>query len=304
MAEPSLVCVGNLTVDEAVAPDGTGTESVGGDALYAALGALLAGGSPSVLAPLGSDAPEALLEALRTAGSDPATLPRRTAPTVRNVVRYADDGSRTWELVHGEEHFEHLSVRPDDVPAAALSADGVLLSAMALHAQLDLATWLRPRTRATIYFDPQEDYVAGNEQGLLAAVAACDVFLPSEVEAVALAGTTDLDAAIAAFLAAGPHTVVVKRAEAGCLVATRTAPAPVDVAAQVVEAVDSTGAGDTFCGAFAAEHLRSGDPLAAARAGNAAARVAVQGHGADALLATVRELTAQRAEVAAGTVTR
>ena len=34
---------------------------------------------------------------------------------------------------------------------------------MALHAQLELATWLRPRTAATIFFDPQEDYIIGNE---------------------------------------------------------------------------------------------------------------------------------------------
>ncbi len=41
---------------------------------------------------------------------------------------------------------------------------------MALHAQLELAAWLRPRTAATIFFDPQEDYIAGNEAELLDAV--------------------------------------------------------------------------------------------------------------------------------------
>ena len=55
----------------------------------------------------------------------------------------------------------------------------------------------------------------------------------------------------------------------------------------VVEPVDSTGAGDAFCGAFAAEHLRSGDPYAAARAGAAAARIAVSAPGIDGLLAAV-----------------
>jgi len=293
MTEPALVCVGNLTVDEVVVPGGARSASVGGDALFAALGALLADGAPTVLAPLGADAPEPLLAALRAVGTDPRTLPRRAAATVRTVVRYAGDGSRAWELVHGEAHFEDLSVRPDDVSAAALSADGLLLSGMALRAQLDLAAWLRPRTDATIYFDPQEDYVAGNEQALLEAVAACDVFLPSEVEAVALAGTGDLDVAIARFLATGPSTVVVKRAEAGCLVATRLAPHPVVVPAEPVEPVDSTGAGDAFCGAFAAEHLRSGDARAAARAGAAVARLAVEGHGTQALLGAVRQRSAR-----------
>jgi ribokinase len=289
VAEPNLVCVGNLTVDDVVSPGGEHTESVGGDALFAALGALLAGGAPSVLAPLGADAPEALLAALRSVGTDPGTLPRRTTPTVRNVVRYTEDGGRTWDLALGEAHFEDLSVHPADVPAAALTADGLLLSAMALQAQLELAAWLRPRTDATIYFDPQEDYVAGNEQALLAAVAACDVFLPSEVEAVGLAGTDDLDEAIAGFLAAGPSVVVVKLAEAGCLVATRLAPEPVIVPSDPVDPIDSTGAGDAFCGAFAAEHLRSADAHAAARAGATAARVAVSGNGIHALLIAVQQ---------------
>lgn len=287
MAEPRLVCAGNLTVDEAVSPAGERVESVGGDALFAALAARLAGGDPTVLAPLGADAPDALLAALRIAGTDPALLPSRTEATVRNVIRYAADGSRIWDLVLGEAHFEALSVQPADVPPTVLDADGILLSAMGLHAQLELATWLRPRTAATIYFDPQEDYIAGNEPALLDAVSLCDVFLPSEIEALSLGRTGDLVDAIGRFLHAGPSVVVVKRAEAGCLVATREAPTPVVVAADVVAPVDSTGAGDAFCGAFAAEHLRSRDAIAAARAGSAAARVAVSGPGIDALLDAV-----------------
>ena len=78
---------------------------------------------------------------------------------------------------------------------------------------------------------------------------------------------SDLNAAAATFLALGPTAVVIKLAEAGCLVATREHPEPTGVPTDVIEPVDSTGAGDAFCGAFAAEHLRSGDVYAAARAG-------------------------------------
>jgi len=283
----SLVCIGNLTIDEAVSPAGERVESVGGDALFAALAARVSGGNPTILAPLGNDAVPALLAAIRSAGTDPTALPRRDLPTVRNVVRYDEAGGRVWDLVLGDAHFEELSVHPADVSDAVLAAPGLLLCGMALHAQLELSAWLRARTPATVYFDPQEDYIAGHEAALLDAVRACDVFLPSEIEAIALAGTAELNAAAATFLGLGPQVVVIKLAAAGCLVATSERPEPTVVSADVVEPVDSTGAGDAFCGAFAAEHLRSGDPYAAAAAGAAAARIAVGAPGIGGLLAAV-----------------
>lgn len=282
---PHLVCIGNLTIDEAVSPAGDRVESVGGDALFAALGARVAGGNPRILAPLGADATPAMLSAIRSSGTDPESLPKRALPLVRNVVSYDDAGGRTWDLILGEQHFETLSVHPADVSEDVLRAPGILLSAMALGAQLELAGWLRVRTSAIIYFDPQEDYVAGNEAALLDAVRACDVFLPSEIEAAALTGSSDLHDAAATFLRLGPRAVVIKLAAAGCLVATREKPEPTHVPTRVVEPVDSTGAGDAFCGAFAIEHLRSGDAHAAAAAGAEAARIAVAAPGVSGLLA-------------------
>ena len=280
VTEPSdLVCVGNLTIDEAIVPSGDRHQSVGGDALFAALAARAVGGRVRMLAPLGGDATPQLLAAIRASGTDPATLPRRDLPTVRNVVRYDATGGRSWDLVLGDAHFEEMSVRPADVPADVLAAPAVLVSGMALRAQLELAAWLRSATAATIYFDPQEDYLAGHRDELLGAVRACDVFLPSRVEAVALAGTRDLTMAATTLLRCGPKVVVIKLAEAGVLVSTTERPDPVLVPADAVDAMDSTGAGDAFCGAFAVEHERTGDPEAAAAVGAAVARVAVGAPG-------------------------
>ena len=74
---PGLVCMGNLTIDEAVSATGESVESVGGDALFAALAARLAGARPTIVAPLGTDVTPAMLDAVRTAGTDPDSLPRR-----------------------------------------------------------------------------------------------------------------------------------------------------------------------------------------------------------------------------------
>jgi ribokinase len=284
-AAPALVCVGNLTIDEAVHGGDRSEPAIGGDAAYAALAARLFLDDVTMLAPVGNDFPAWILDSLRARGVRADDLPMRDVPTVRNIVTYHADGSRTWDMLSSEADFDALSVYPDDVTAAVLSADGMMLSAMSLESQLVLTPWLRERTGAALYLDLQEDYLEGNLEALFGIIALCDVFLPSEVEAVALAGTTDLAAAARLFQALGPQVVVIKRAENGSLVLdgdTLT-----EVPADTVVAVDSTGAGDSFCGAFAAMHLLTGDAVAAARAASGAARIAIGAFGIMGLLDAV-----------------
>jgi ribokinase len=273
--------MGNLTIDESVREGVSDGFAMGGDAAFAALAARLHLDDVRMLAPVGDDLSDAVLEELRSAGVRADDLPRRRVGTVRNRIDYGSDGARRWTMLTPEEDFETLSVQPGDVPAEALAADGIVLLAMTLAAQLRLTPWLRERTGATLYLDLQEDYLDAREE-LLALIASCDVFLPSEVEATALAGTDDLEAAARLFRDAGPETVVIKRAERGCLVLDGDR--IVEVPAELVSAVDSTGAGDTFCGAFAAVHLVTGDPVEAARAGAAAAREAVSDLGIRGIL--------------------
>jgi ribokinase len=280
--EPALLCVGNITIDETVQPDGRRAIGFGGDALFAALAArtvLDGGGQVAWLAPLGNDVPAELVADLGRAGLTLDGQPRRDLPTVRNVVTYAADGGRTWQLCCSDADFEALSVQPHDVPPALLAARSVLVTAMGLRAQCDLVRWLRTHTAATLHLDLQEDYIAGHEDAVLAMVADCDVFLPSEAEVRMLTGSADLEAAMRSFRDLGPRCVVVKRAERGCLVLADGADDVVEVPAERIEAVDSTGAGDAFCGAFAARYGIDGDALAAARAGAAAARLAVSAVG-------------------------
>jgi len=280
----SLLCIGNLTADEAIQPDGSRSLEWAGDALYAALAARAHLDRVTWLAPIGADFPQALLDDLERSGVVAADPPRRDLPTVRNVVTYREDGTRQWELVHGEDHFDAMSVHGEDVAPALLGADGVLVSAMSLRAQSTLVPWLRRSTAATIYLDLQEDFLVGNEETWLAVIGCCDVFLPSEVEAVALTGTSDLHRAIAIFRELGPQTVVIKRAELGSLVSTEGSHDAVEVPVERVTPTDSTGAGDAFCGAFAAVHAAGGDAVQAARAGSAAARVAIGAPGIRGLL--------------------
>jgi sugar/nucleoside kinase (ribokinase family) len=296
--QPSLLCIGNLTIDEAVHGGVRGEPAMGGDAAYAALAARLYLENVSMLAPVGNDLPSWVMPSLRGAGVRVDDTPTRDLKTVRNVVTYHSDGSRSWQMSSSESEFDALSVYPKDVSVAGLSADGIVLLAMSLGSQLSLTPWIRSHSDATVYLDLQEDYLDGNREELFGIISACDVFLPSEIEAVTLAGTTDLAVAARTFRALGPRVVVIKRAEKGSLVLDDDTVS--EVPTTTVDPIDSTGAGDAFCGAFAAAHLASGDVIQATVAGSRAARIAIDAFGIAGLLVAATNVQRETLERASG----
>lgn len=290
-AAPRLVCVGNLTIDDLVLPDGTTRpDCIGGDALYAALGARLWEESTQMLAPVGADLPEQVRRRILAAGFDPAGLPERAAATIRNVITYRADGSRAWQLVGSEAQFHELSVVPEDVPAAYLGARTFLVTAMSLESQETLVAWLRRHTDALIVLDLQEDYIPGNEQRVLDMVRRSHVFMPSQEEVRRLLGTQDWAAAARRFADLGPRLVVIKLGAEGALVHDAEADTDFWWPAAAAEVLDTTGAGDAYCGGFSAALTRDGDDLVtAACAGAVAASFAVAGFGNEALLRARRD---------------
>jgi ribokinase len=125
-----------------------------------------------------------------------------------------------------------------------------------------------------------------------------DVLIVNEHEALEIAGVADLDAAIDA-LASRVGALVVTLGRRGSLVVCGGERA--DVAPFRADAVDTTGAGDTFCGMFAATLAASGRapesvdvPLLvdAARAGAAAAALAVTRSGAQAAVPSQTDVAA------------
>lgn len=291
---PRLVCVGNITLDDALFPDGRRKDMcLGGDALYAALGARLFAHDVAMLAPIGADLPVEARIAMDTAGFSPDSQPRRSAPTIRNVVRYEPSGQRSWELLTPVEDFDTMSVYPSDVPANYVGADAFMVAAMSLEAQLAVTSWLRRSTSTRIYLDLQEDYITGREEDVRDLVSRCHVFLPSQEEVRLLLGHSDWVRAARELAKLGPRTVVIKMAAEGSLVAWAGGDQVVHVPAVGTDVVDSTGAGDAFCGAFAAVHGQGGDAVAAARAGSAAASIAISGYGTSALLRASPEEAAE-----------
>lgn len=126
-----------------------------------------------------------------------------------------------------------------------------------------------------------------------------DYLIPNESEATALTGlpvdsTASADAAASALLAAGVSKVIVTLGEQGALFASPSRsehfPAP------RVQPVDTTAAGDTFVGGFAAALADGKSESDAIRFGQVAAALSVTRSGAQPSIPTFAEVQASAAQ--------
>ena len=111
-----------------------------------------------------------------------------------------------------------------------------------------------------------------------ATVALCDILLPSLDDSQQLTGLQEPEAIVDRYLKLGAPLVALKMASQGCLVATESE--RFRLPGHTVQAVDATGAGDTFDGAFLARLLAGDDFRDAARYANVAAALSTRGYGA------------------------
>ncbi|WP_040702178.1 ribokinase [Nocardiopsis ganjiahuensis] len=117
-----------------------------------------------------------------------------------------------------------------------------------------------------------------------------DVLVPNQHEAAAITGHTEPRAALAALLERVPE-VLLTLGEDGSLHGRR-GEEPVHVPARRVKAVDTTAAGDTFCGSFAVARVEGRTPREAMEFAAAAAAISVGRHGASSSMASRDEVEA------------
>ena len=169
-------------------------------------------------------------------------------------------------VLHVSGISQAISASACDAVFAAIDAATAAGARVSYDPNLRLKLWPLPRARAVI----------------MATAAQCDWFLPSLDDVRTLSGLADPTAILDWCHALGAPVVVLKCGRDGAIVSDgrRTE----RIAGHRVDAVDATGAGDCFDGAFAARMLAGDDPFAAARYANAAAALATTGFGAVAPL--------------------
>jgi len=262
----------------------------GGKGANQAVAAALLGARVALLGLVGDDPAGASLRAgLAGRGVDTAAVGSTSqAPTGSAFITVTPDGENAIVVVPGANH----RLGPGDVDAVA----GAIRAATVLVAQLEVP--LEVTGRAVALAAASATLVVLNlapaRQVPDALLAGVDVLVVNEHEASILLGgqVEGADAAIraaGALRGRGPEAVVVTLGAAGAVLADdqgRSAHLP----APRVEVVDTTGAGDAFVGALAAELARGGSLRDAATLGVRAGTAAVQARGAQGSFPTAADL--------------
>ncbi|HWL81502.1 MAG TPA: sugar kinase [Roseomonas sp.] len=292
MSGVDILCIGEPMLEfNQNATDAEGRrlflEGHGGDSSNAAIAAARAGAKAGYISAIGQDAPgESFLQLWASEGVDASTvIRRRDAPTGIYFVTHGPDGHQ-FTFYRGGSAASRMT--PDEMPEAAIRNARILhltgisqaISTSACDAcfraieiaraagvkvsydtNLRRALWPLPRATATIH----------------AALRQADIAFPSYEDATALTGLEQPDAIADFYLELAP-LVVLKLGKQGVIVATREG--RTTLPGCVVQAVDATGAGDTFAGNFLARTVLGDSPVEAARYANAAAALSTTGYGA------------------------
>ncbi|MEU8572570.1 ribokinase [Streptomyces asoensis] len=273
-----------LGSDLAVHPGGKGANQ--------AVAAARLGARTALLARVGDDAyGRLLLDSQRAAGVDTAGVLEGGAPTGVALITVDPSGDNSIVVSPGANG--HLT--PADVRAAA----GLVRASRVVSAQLEIpletvvevVRSLAPGSRFVLNPSPPRPLPAE-------VLAACDPLIVNEHEAAVILGEERSGAGpedwARTLLARGPRSVVVTLGAQGALVASAEGVARVP--SVPVDAVDTTGAGDSFTAALA-WRLGTGSSLAGAAAYAArVGAVAVTRRGAQESFPTADEVEALAGE--------
>jgi len=306
----NFAVVGGLREDYFITPAGIAhLRQIGGNAVYAAVGARLWTDSVGLVARVGSNYPLPWLAQLAGRGLDtlgvivhPEPLDTRTFYAYTSLEERDDtnpaghfarlglplppDLAGYTNSTSGQDNRDHVSplgLRPEEVTSAYLPARAFHLAPFDFSVHFHLPAWLRAQGVPLITCDPSVRYMrpenAADVGRLLQHV---DAFLPSQMETRAFFSPPlpNLWQAADAFAALGPRCVVLKLGAQGQWVYDAETRRRWHVPAYPAAVTDVTGAGDAYCGGFMVGLAETGDPLEAAVRGCVSASFVVEGLGA------------------------
>ncbi len=262
-------------------------EGFGGDTSNATIAAARQGARTAYITGLGTD----------FAGDSFVALWGREGVSTEGVVRKPAHLTGVYFIFHGPKGHQFLHHRQnsaaaaftvDDLPKQMLAdtrlffTSGVSqgISATAADAVFGAIDIVRGAGGAVAYdtnYRPRLWPATRAAAVMEAAIRQTDIVFPGMEDALVMTGLTDPDRILDHYLRLGPRIAVLKMGDQGAYVATPESRTRIPV--HTVQALDASGAGDTFCGSFLARYLEGDTPEHAARYANVAAALKCTGYG-------------------------
>ena len=228
----------------------------GGDAFNAAGNMASLGARVRLISGVGRDELGDMLRSSLTRQGVEARLVEKDEPTSAAAVLIRPDGERSFVSFHGASH--RLS-EPDILDAVFEGAGTMYVGSANGLPGLDGEGMARLMRRAkaaglTTALDVTGEVSEEKLEALSHVLRHVDIFMPSRREASKLTGCASPMEAARVFASLGPRTVIIKCGPEGCVALSEGA--KYASPGFPAEAVDTTGAGDTFVSGFLAARER------------------------------------------------
>ncbi len=253
MMNGKLFFIGHVSVDKVQNVNGSKMQP-GGAALYAAVAAKTLFEKVYLISVIGRDYP--FLDILDL-------FPRRyirfsRAPSTRFSIKY----NEFWEAKYSEAKYgSGLRISPSLIPIEGLGPESIVhispLPPIRVRRIVRLIREKKPKTKISV--NAWMGYIRGENRNLLREIASeVDFFILNDSEAKALTGTRSLSTALKILKS---KMLVVTLGELGAIISREGEEIQMVPALRfpIKKIVDTTGAGDTWCGSFLAAYKQTDD---------------------------------------------
>ena len=296
MKEFDLICVGMALVDsiikgfdpEPVSASGyravSNTLNAGGEAVNAAIAASRLGLRTAILCALGQDAAGDMVKAaLKKEGVDTGLIV--DAPSTPVTTMFVnDDGSR--KSITNEAHRNNF--HPEKY-VSELTDTGAMILGSLFRAPFDdpeiihtVVSTAKAAGMLVVADTKLPNFRNLTLADLAASLPMIDFITPNEDEARFFTGKQDAEAMADVFLDYGVKHVIIKLGAKGCCLKNREK--AIHLPAYQIDAVDATGAGDSFIAGFTSAIIRGNSLEEALQFGNACGAICTTGVGAGTAL--------------------
>ena len=316
---PDLIVIGGLTLDNVIAADGrVQLSQSGGNGAYSAVGAIIWVDQVGLVSKSVESYPSTALEKFSSNGINLDGVHwSKERLSACDWFIYDNKGNREEGLSSSEKFLSEVGfsknrltpkeilrwqrllserspngevsysafrvqnpIKPTQIPPSWQKPKGVHIAPSQPEVMIAMLDFFKPGA-GFIMSDPGWQLAEKTLDEIKPILSRLDAFIPSETELRSLVPSTGLADGLAILSKDCPGIVAVKLGMEGILIWNRKNKTTTKVPCIPTEAIDPTGAGDSFCGGFLAGFIETENPLMAARFGTISASKIVTNFGAD-----------------------